>query len=229
MGEDTNLAPQVIILYRVAESANKNKNKAKPDWVSNIKCLQNLYNRKGDAKLIVFGDRLSERSKAKFLPYCDELRETTAHGNAETFMEIFDFALEHNPNDIIYFVEDDYIHRNGFTQIIREGLERADYVSLYDHPDKYDGKGKVLNYTASTHWKYEASTTMTFAAKVKTLAFDIEVFRQLVTTGNPPDHYIFSYLVGKNYRRLMTPIPGYATHGETQWLAPVIDWEAFAR
>jgi hypothetical protein len=23
---------------------------------------------------------------------------------------------------------------------------------------------------------------------------------------------------------LITPIPGYSTHGETAWLAPLIDW-----
>jgi hypothetical protein len=25
---------------------------------------------------------------------------------------------------------------------------------------------------------------------------------------------------------LITPIPGYATHGETSWLSPLIDWSS---
>jgi len=25
-------------------------------------------------------------------------------------------------------------------------------------------------------------------------------------------------------RGLVTPIPGYATHGETAWLSPLVDW-----
>jgi hypothetical protein len=24
---------------------------------------------------------------------------------------------------------------------------------------------------------------------------------------------------------LITPIPGFSTHGETQWLSPLINWE----
>jgi hypothetical protein len=28
-----------------------------------------------------------------------------------------------------------------------------------------------------------------------------------------------------NNKLLVTPIPGYATHGETAWLSPLINWE----
>ena len=27
-----------------------------------------------------------------------------------------------------------------------------------------------------------------------------------------------------NCRTLITPLPGYSTHGETQWLSPFTDW-----
>jgi hypothetical protein len=29
----------------------------------------------------------------------------------------------------------------------------------------------------------------------------------------------------KNKKLLISPIPSYSTHGETKWLAPLINWE----
>ena len=220
--------PKVVIIYRIAEKQNKNVNKVKPDWITNANCLENIKKaRSATSELVVFGDKLDEslplveEGVDKFIP-------TTAHGNAETFLEVLSYAIEnYGPEDIVYFVEDDYVHRPGFDQIIQEGLARADYVSLYDHPDKYGRETSHMFVTESTHWKFTTSTTMTFAARVKTLSFDEQVFKSFITTGNPPDHHIFLTLTQELQRKLATPIPGWATHGETQWLAPIIKWEGY--
>jgi len=216
----------VTILYRIAEKGAKNKNKIKPAWINNKSCLENLVKHtNGEARIVVFGDNLKAGTAEWICELPVEYIETKAHGNSETFLEVYNYALDLAADDIVYFVEDDYLHRPGFISIIKEGLNRVDYVSLYDHPDKYGGNPTRLFVTESSHWQFVPSTTMTFAAKASTLVFDEDVFTQAVTTGNPPDHLIFSYLTGKMGRRLATPIPGFATHGETAFLAPIIDWE----
>lgn len=221
--------PKVVILYRMAEKKNKNTNKIKPEWVNNLNCFRSLVTNCSDAEVHVFGDRLTNSTVEWLDSYQVDYHETKAHGNSETFLEILNYAIENcEPDDIVYFVEDDYIHRPGFVKILREGLARADYVSLYDHPDKY-GQNVRLMYTDNSHWQYVPSTTMTFATKLKTLVFDVEVFKSSITTGNPPDHYIFSHLTQNLQRRLATPIPGYSTHGESALLSPIINWEQYAR
>lgn len=220
--------PAVTIIYRMAEKKSKTS-KVKPDWINNQSCLRNLRSSATDAMLIVFGDRLTD-SKDVAIESADAFFETEQHGNAETFVEVLEYAVDNfDPNDIIYFVEDDYLHKPGFVDILMEGLQIADYVSLYDHPDKYPGNSDLL-LTKSTHWRRVESTTMTFAAKVKTLAFDYNIFKEMCAGQViPPDYYIFTHLVRNLKRRLITPIPAQATHGETQWLSPFCNWEELSK
>jgi hypothetical protein len=133
-----------------------------------------------------------------------------------------------------------------------EGLQIADYVTLYDHPDKYidginpqvknGGENTKVFLTSSSHWKFTNSTTMTFASKVSTLRRDALLFK-LFTVGivkknipflkilrtkrTPRDYRIFSYLIKFKSRRLISPIPGYSTHGESKYMSPLIDWDKY--
>jgi hypothetical protein len=130
---------------------------------------------------------------------------------------------------IVYFVEDDYIHRPGSIKAIVEGLEVADYVSLYDHPDKmkrdypYPQPPLNLRTTASSHWRDTVSTCMTFASKVGTLQIDRGMMTRFMQQDIPNDHGMFTYLTNSG-RRLVTPIPGFATHCMVREMAPCIDW-----
>jgi len=115
--------------------------------------------------------------------------------------------------------------------LIEEALGMgAGFVSLYDHPDKYMNNIETtqLYMGKSTHWRIASSTTMTFAAKVSTLKSAESVIRsEIVNNQHPNDFMMFMKLRQSGYI-LVTPVPGYATHGETQWLTPLTDWEAEA-
>lgn len=102
------------------------------------------------------------------------IRETNL-GNMGAFKLARDLALEYNDDEIAYLVEDDYLHSPRSPKVIREGLSLADYVSLYDHPEKYGKNGHFVSgggevsrvvVTASAHWKYTTHTTLTFAGRV---------------------------------------------------------------
>jgi len=158
-------------------------------------------------------------------------------GNAKSFLFILDLSLKLPDDQIIYFVEDDYIHTEGSDVLISEGLDRADYVSLYDHLDKYmdnspnplvkhGGEQTKVILTESTHWKFTNSTTMTFAARVKTLKEDAAIFRKHCQhpSGFPHDYELFCELLSKG-RKLITPIPARSTHCEARYISPLVDWK----
>lgn len=141
----------------------------------------------------------------------------TELGNAGSFRKAVELALEECADDeLVYFVEDDYIHQPNARVLLEEGIKRADYVTLYDHPDKYTrlyngGEFSKVIKTPSSHWRYTASTCMTFATKKSTLAKDLEVWKKHTSESHPHDHHIFTEL-GKLGRRLAVCIPGAACH-----------------
>ena len=64
---------------------------------------------------------------------------------------------------------------------------------------------------------------MTFAAKVSTLK-KIEPTLRKWTSGTHPDDFKMFLDLRNQGEILITPLPGYATHGEVAWLAPLTDW-----
>jgi len=223
------------IIYRISDAGY---NKVKPSYINNEACLKNFCNvffdHIWDIKIIA--DNVSPETLTVIKKYIDPInieQVSVGHG-AGTFNLALDRALVGSDDEIVYFVENDYLHLQNADTILKEGFETgASYVALYDHPDKYinganplveDG-GEVTRVmlTKSCHWKLTNSTTMTFAAQVKTLKEDEAILRSFTQGSYPRDFDMFLALRDKG-RGLVTPIPGYATHGETAWLSPLIDW-----
>jgi hypothetical protein len=223
------------IIYRISDTGY---NKVKPDYITNENCLRNFCDVFFDYiyDIYVIADNVSEDTYNMVKKYIDPINISqvkVGHG-AGTFNLALDKALNWDDNEIVYFVENDYLHLQDSPQILKEGFELgSDYVALYDHPDKYidggnpfveDG-GEVTKVflSNSCHWKLTNSTTMTFAVKIKTLRKDEEILRKYTSGKYPYDFQMF--LEFRNIgRTLITPIPGYSTHGETTWLTPLINW-----
>ena len=125
---------------------------------------------------------------------------------------------------------------------MKEFAERnyTDYVTLYDHPDKYAegcveinpyckffGEKTILFRTQNHHWKITNSTTMTFGTFVDTLKRDKEVFWKYTTENIPKDFLLFIEL-GKEDKLLSSPVPSLSTHCNKGYTAPFIDWEKCA-
>ena len=221
------------IIYRISDAGY---NKVKPDYINNESCLKNFVHVFGNQNLEIIADNCSEETLRMITKYVHPNKINTVsvgHG-AGTFNLALDMALKESDDEIIYFLENDYLHKLGANKILEEGFGLGyDYVALYDHPDKYinganpfveDG-GEVtrLMLTDSCHWKLTNSTTMTFAAKVSTLKQDESILREYTSGSYPRDFEMFLALREKQHG-LITPIPGYATHGETAWLSPLTKW-----
>lgn len=161
-----------------------------------------------------------------------EIKEGTESG---AFLKLLDHVskLHLHPETILYFVEDDYIHRAGWVDILLEGFQvpNVDYVTLYDHKDKYffpmyDGLTARLFATPSCHWRTTPSTTQTFAVRFKTLLRDLDLHRKY-SLGREisADHQKFLHLQRKG-SLLISSIPGWSTHAEPEFASPCTDWEA---
>jgi ribosomal protein S17E len=139
--------------------------------------------------------------------------------------DLIKLAIENcEENDYVYIVEDNYIHKTNSNLILLEGLFRFDYITLYDHPDKYvnDGTEETNIYlTKNCHWKLTNSTTMTFAAHVDTLKNDLDIFMKY--EGN--EFKIFEELTQNKSKKLACSIPGYCTKMVRNGLSPLTDWQ----
>lgn len=230
----------MTIYYRISDAGYK---KIKPDYINNENCLKNALEvfpwTEYDWSIIA--DNISEETNnmiQKYIPRNYINYVSVGHG-AGTFNLALDEALKSSDNEIVYFLENDYLHKLGSDKILQEGFDLgASFVSLYDHPDKYvdpvhggnpycvgGAEDTRVYLTNSCHWKLTNSTTMTFAAKVSTLKRTEPVLRKW-TSGSHPDDFKMFLELREAGESLITPIPGYSTHGETYYLSPLTNWSA---
>ena len=225
---------KIKTIYRIADVGYK---KVKPNYISNEKCLSNFVWTFQDHETLVMADNVSDKTRGMIQQHEVPIEHVSVGHGAGTFNLALDIALTYNDDEIVYFVENDYIHKKESPSIIKEGFSLgASFVSLYDHPDKYldpsrggnpycegGGEDTRVYLTKSCHWKITNSTTMTFAAKVSTLKRVEPILRKWTCETHPNDFQMFLALREQG-ELLITSIPGYSTHGETAWLSPLTDW-----
>jgi hypothetical protein len=160
--------------------------------------------------------------------------EIKAGCETSSFLQLLDYVStrKFHKETILYFLEDDYIHRKNWVSILKEGFTLSDaaYVTLYDHRDKYffedyrELRSKIY-HTSSCHWRTTPSTTNTYAMRFKTLLEDLPIHRAF-SEGRKisADHEKFCHLAEKG-KILISSIPGWATHAEPEFASPCIDWE----
>lgn len=230
---------RIYLYYRICDHGY---DKVKASYITKEKCLANAIDRFPLSKVEwkVFADNVSEDTYAmilKYVPASRVERVSVGHG-AGTFRMAYEEAVVQDDDTLVYFLEDDYLHCSGSLQrlvaVAQSGI--SDYFTLYDHPDKYQGKSPnpyVVNggekskvyFAGNHHWKTTDSTTMTFAAFADTLRRDKKYFWRWTVTSHPYDFYIFLELKKLAKRTLVSPIPSLSTHGDSDFLALGIDWE----
>lgn len=197
------------IFYRITSKVN---DKPRLENFSKLDYLDNLQKIFSEYKIVCIADNCDEEifEILKRKNFYKLVR--TNYGNSKSFKyllaaEVFAVADE----DLVYFVEDDYAHLSNADKILEEGLLYFDYVTLYDHPDKYGtyplkinplvpfGKlSEVTQIIKGTHvlWRTTNSTTMTFACYAKTIKEDINVWKFFSSiTKIPRDFYIWLILL----------------------------------
>jgi len=223
------------IFLRMCTFSEQSVNKKRPDWFDREKCFDVIHRESPGSLTVIFdGDPGTHFVSKRGVPIIN------AHLGSDS--KSFSFMLDHvksldlSPEEIVYFVEDDYLHKPGFSKILEQGFQTgADYVTLYDHGDKYQpgyfqmhapGFPLQMVTTESTHWRTTPSTTNTYAMKFKTLLTDFDIHKKScsgpgITTD---DHNKFLEL-WKRGRSLISCVPGYSTHCDYAGISPCVRWE----
>ena len=226
---------KIEIFSRHCEFSKFSENRERVNGFSKEACYKNLkktLNRNISNLTFLMDGELNKH----FLNNEKEFRVKNIEGGsqAKSWDSALNYVRERNFNDdqIIYFVEDDYLHLDNWPEILLDGFEfNIEHISLYDHLDKYKlPLYKKLQSTIligkKSHWRSVPSTTLSFAVKFKNFKkyFDIYKKFNFINEGKTKDHEMFLEL-WKNGSNLITPIPGYASHMDLAWLSPMIDWE----
>lgn len=222
------------IFYRISDGSYK---KERFEHATKKGCLDNFLKHFPKEEIIIYADNVKDETFNWLEGYGCKLLRTNGGSSAAGFRIVLNDALKLPDNEIVYFVEDDYLHLPNSRTVILEGLSRAHYVTLYDHVDKYipasmggnpfigdDGAEETRVFlTKNTHWKLTNSTTMTFASTVEVLREDFAIWSSYISGTYPRDFECFIELRNRG-RTLASPIPSLSTHGEPQWSAPLINW-----
>lgn len=202
------------VFYRISDKGNP---KEKLPNAGKFDCLKNAIKEFGVTSIHVIADNCTEATisflKGEGLEY-----EETSLGNSTSFLYMIESIIQNEAADEdVYLLEDDYIHLAGSKGLLEEGLKIADYVTLYDHPDKYlvdSVGGNPLNYgrlhttriyvTNHSHWRETDSTTMTFACKVRVLSEDIAIWKKYLNKRNPDDFHGFMELTQNDFSDMLS-------------------------
>jgi len=213
------------------------------EGITKEQCFNNLIEsvqNNSDINFTFLLDNIGHNNTEHFLEKQSDYKVIRFQGGSEykSFRFMLDYVNDLNLSNetIIYFLEDDYLHRFGWPKILREAYDELDieFVSLYDHKDKYifpmyrTLKSQIF-LTNSTHWRDIPSTVNTFSTRVKTLRECMPTILKFDDMGPPEtrpyDHYRWLEL-GKQGNMLISPIPGWSTHLQPGLESPIIDWKS---
>jgi hypothetical protein len=222
---------KIYIYYR--HTANNILGKNRPFWFDYEKCFLNLLKTIEGYDNIYLTLSMDGENPLDFTnKYKDKytLFQTHNYSSINSWRELLKYVKNQpmEPNDLIYWVENDYLHIEGWVEKIMtlyKTYQGLDYISLYDHNDKYflpmydDLVSKIIT-TENHHWRTTPSTCGTYIVNRKTFDKDYDI--QSTHIG---DHNTFLWLNENRQRSVLTPIPGLSTHCMEGLLSPCIDWE----
>jgi hypothetical protein len=226
----------IHIIYRHTDHiSNCGVGKNRPTYFTYENCLNNILSTIENIDFIKFHlihDGVNNSTDSR-IHYINNINEKSEFGS---WIKSWDYAktLDLEDNDLIYFVENDYLHIKGWPYKVKELIETysdLSYITLYDHPHFYNQNDypNLETYLLSTpthHWNVRPSTTGTFMVNKEILFQDYDLWTAWTGYG---DHHKFVRLSNEKNRIVIAPIPTLSTHCEVEWLAPTINWEQISK
>jgi hypothetical protein len=133
--------------------------------------------------------------------------------------------------DLVYILENDYLHVSDWVDKILDifqTFEGLNYVSLYDHMDKYfhplyDDLVSKIFVSNNHHWRTIISTCGSYITTKKIFDEDYDVHTGVAIPVG--DHHKWIFLNETKERFILTPVPGLSTHCMEGLMSPTINWQ----
>lgn len=240
------------IYYMHYDTDHKAVIKDRPAWFSYEACLKNIIRTIELAPLDVSikfylmfdGDQESFEKNfcSKYFSSCDAKKTKNCEYNvvfidagsgAKSGQKTLDFIASQtfDSNDLVYTLENDYLHSDQWIENVRDIHQSSikfDYLTLYDHGDKYQhNTGFHKRYLSlrsklyvcqKLHWRTMTSTCFSFICKPSILKRDALIFKKF------HDMKAFTILRYLKNRTLLSAVPGQSTHCMSNYLSPVTNW-----
>lgn len=209
--------------------------KIRPSWFDFEKCFQNFLSTikgKDNIKFHVIMDgnidsNWVSKYKDSFIGH--EIQGGTMEKAA---IEMYRIALslldEMGDKDLIYFLENDYLHIDGWDKHVLDvyqSFEGLNYITLYDHLDKYfnplyDDLVSKIFVSNTCHWRTTPSTCGSYIVPKNIFAEDYINHTTIIG-----DHNKWLAINEEKGRFILSPLPGLSTHCMEGLLTPTINWK----
>jgi len=223
-----------LIIYRCcdAEINSTDFKSIRPKWFNKLKCFKNFFdNIPPETDVYVLHDGWQGLLHGYIAQHNVHIENVDFKSNEKSLKETFKIAEDAFTSgyEVVYFLEDDYLHTPGGIDCILKGAARYGLVTGFDHLDRYIRDDDVTfgkDYIAfcgatKCHWRTAESTTCTWACNKETW----DQIKKDVVEYSLNDRLLFRrlYLDGV---RLWTPIPGVSTTLDYTTFSPGIDWKS---
>lgn len=235
---------KIKILYSHIHTPGDIDFKYRPNWFSYEKCFKNFLStipNTSDIELHIIYDETRGNLRQNWLwkyasiipnkiTFIHEIKGGSMMGAAkEMYLIAKELSEDMEDNDLFYFVENDYLHVDGWVDKVKElfsTFQGLNYVSLYDHGDKYTWMHLYENLTSKIfatnthHWRTVPNTCGSYVCTKKLFLEDYDIHSGLEGDANK-----WLWLEQNRGRFLLSPIPSLSTHCMETLLAPTIDWK----
>ena len=230
---------EVFIRHCYYSKLQELPDRTRPKWFNKIKVFENFKNTLNSnlVNYTIIYDEYYGSIDNTFLAQEKNVEIINCGSECDSFLKTLDVIQSRNFDDdqIVYLLEDDYLHRSGWCDIMLEGFSiNASYVTLYDFEEfnNQDILCKIFS-TDRCHWRSVPASTNTFACRYKTLLEDLKIHEKYSSSHaiKEKEGFYFSkdydkfWELQKHNRYVISPIPGWSTHCDANYLSPIIDWE----
>jgi hypothetical protein len=230
---------QIFLRHCYYSKLQELSDRKRPLWFNKYKVFQNFKNTI-DPKLVnyhIIYDEFYGPINKTFLKNEKDVKIIKCGNETDSFIETINYAKSKNYSldTIVYFLEDDYLHRPGWCNILLEGFTlNPSYVTLYDFNFFLNKEIFTRIFTTnSIHWRSVPATTNTFSCKFSTFLEDFNIHKEYsMNDPEEKDGFRFSKdcekfwkLSQEHNKYIISPIPGYSTHCHDKHLSPFTNWK----
>lgn len=184
-------------------------------------CLQSFYKAFDNNPTVVFildGCPTNWFKLIRDCPFEFSMHHVNFNNQNESYL--YQLTLARLVDDVVFFQEDDYVYLPNIGKKLEHAVTELGFVSPYDHPEMYEVQQESKLVYLDHHYRSIPYNTMTWGTHSSNIK---KYWNQLIKHGFW-DKLTFDELKQSGVT-LYSPLPSFATHLHSEYLAPCIDWK----